>query len=245
MLLMMVSTQVVIWIGILPNWSLGSYRYFKDDPQLTGFPHDIPENVTTIYIKKATITEVDYFEEFADLDTLFIIVSDLHVFPNLVNVSSHLKKLSLAHNKLSMIPADLLDQLTALVTLYLLANPLDVIPDVAGLPLTYLDIAYTYFSDIPSFPLIGRTLTHLQMYGCRRLTSLALPNLALMTSLRSVQLSNNVNLRQIPNLCLLNRTSASTTLTLHLANVILDCGPDYFWLKVSYNNQTFKLTCMG
>ena len=140
------SSQLLIIVAIYVL-STNAVYYSKGDQGLTSFPHDIPEDVTHIWLGNNNISKVDFIEPFPDLIDLSLSNNGLEEFPNCLNITG-LWELYLENNKITFIPTQLIIFLSNLNYIALLGNPLTSLPNFGVLPLFVMlevDLQDDYF----------------------------------------------------------------------------------------------------
>ena len=121
--------------------------------------HLIPADVNQLILKGNIIEDVETLTPYPDLYMISLISNLLWQFPNLVNVSSTLERLTLNDNRISTVIPERLSALTLLNFLELSDNRLHAIPNVPMQSLNTLKLGNNNFNAMPEMTKLGLHLT--------------------------------------------------------------------------------------
>ena len=201
---------------------LGALKYTRTSEGLTEFPSNISSEVTWINLMANKIIDVPLDLNQTSLRYLYLDVNWIADFPDLSSVSATLNVLGLSYNKITKIPADLLNALTRLSYFRIASNPIiEVIPDVSGpgTTLTNMDVSHVHVDIFPMLENLGKSLRYLYISTSLKGNPDAIGQIEnrIPTTLHTFDTSSN-DLSRFPNL---NRT-ADTLKNLYLSNNLIN-----------------------
>ena len=190
------ATVAVETLLCLFAWSL--YKVNMAEGVLTQLPHPLPNYITLDYSDNS-IVEIDYMEPVPKMIVFKLKNNGLRVFPNFEN-NTQVSKIVLTNNSLTSIPMHLLDILVNLTSLKLGTNQLSSLPDSSGLmSLRVLALTRNEFTEFPSLPNIGRTLTGLWI-RYNQIRSLPSEKLAVLKAIDYIHIDNNTLTGSMPDM---------------------------------------------
>ena len=201
---------------------LAALKYTRTSDGLTEFPNNISSEVTWINLMSNKIIDVPLDLNQTSLRYLYLDVNRIADFPDLSSVSATLNVLGLSYNKITKIPADLLNALTRLSYFRIASNPIiEVIPDVSGpgTTLTNIDVSHVDVDIFPMLENLGKSLRDLYISASLKGNPDAIGQIEnrIPTTLHTFDTSSN-DLSRFPNL---NRT-ADTLKNLYLSNNLIN-----------------------
>ena len=206
------------------------------------FPFSVQIGVTNFTLDHNLIEAVTYINPYPNL-AIFSMYDNLVVdFPNFSNITGSLTDVNMGKNRISYVPAGLLDILNNLIILDLSDNRLTSIPDVLGPQntLEHLDLSQNNMTDFPSLDKLSKSLKHLNVSG-NELLSVNRFQIEAIPTLQELDVSLN-KMETFPNLC---TKSGNATLDVSVRENPFNCNRNMGYLKLAEKAGVIRLITSG